>query len=242
MSSVEADLLLSRQFAHDLRSPMAALLVLVTGLRQQVELEGRAPDPEMLAMMEEALLAMDAMLMGLVAIGGGAGPGAALAPPGPFSFSDTLGRVAMLLAPWNRIRGTRLTWTVEGEDQWVGHPDLLAHLLFLFLVALLHAAPPSDAEFRLSVLPSDHRDPEAPGVLIRIEALGALPNPDVLAHLQGVVDGTAARTLACQAHLPLEGALWLTQALGARLAPLSAAAPSGTFLFFLPARPHNPAV
>jgi signal transduction histidine kinase len=221
MRAADADLLLSRQFAHDLRSPMAALLILVTDLRQRAEGEdGAPPDPETLAMMEEALLAMDAMLVGLVSIASGSAgqrwghePEANTAPPVPFSLRTTLARVEALLAPWNRVRGGRLVWELEGEDLRLGHPELLAHLLFLLLVASLHPHAGGRESLHVSVRPTAN----AGEILFRIHSPGSLPPAETLEHLQQVVAGTHPRTRQCQAHLPLEGALWLARALGAEV-------------------------
>jgi len=236
MSTADTDLLLSRQFAHDLRSPMAALLVLVTGLRQEVE-GGGSPDPGALVMMEEALLAMDAMLMGLVAIGGGDGLGSAKGHSEPFSFDEVLGRVGALLAPWNQVRGTPFTWEVEGDDRWEGHAEPLAHLLFLLLVSLLQAIPEDSGPLRVRVFQPSDRSHRPPGVLIQVQGPGRFPDADVLAKLQGVVEGSTPRTHACQAHLPFEGALWLARALGARLETGSLEDQRRALVFSLPLHP-----
>jgi hypothetical protein len=222
MKSTDLDLLLSWQFAHDLRSPMSALLILVTDLRQRVEFGEGGPDPETLAMMEEALLAMDAMLMGLVSIASRGAEGEGGAEPEPFSLRDTLSRVEALLAPWNRVRGGRFVWQVQGEDLRLGHPEPLAHLLFLLLVAGPDHG--SGNVTTLEVGPCQGADDEE--VLVRIRPPGPFPASETLNHLQEVVAGKLPRTRQCQAYLPLEGALWLARALGARVSALSDA--SGT--------------
>lgn len=214
MSSADVDLLLSRQFAHDLRSPMAALLILVTDLRQQAEEGGKPPSPELLAMMEEALLSMDAMLLGLVAVVTGARGEPLGSPTQPFSLRETVDTVGRLLAPWHQVRGSHFSSEVQGADLRVGHPDALTHLLFLLLVAGLHTSP--GGATLLEVRPHPAPDAHAPEMLFRIHAPGSLSAPSTLAQLQQVVAGKAPRTRQCQAHLPLEGALWLAEALGAR--------------------------
>ena len=133
---------LARQLAHELRSPLSALVVLTDSL--QTDLEGVAGERDLnrLRLLASCAWSLNTILDDVVELDGAAGL-KTLPPGAAFSVSELLGSVQDLLLPMAEVRGVQIEVDSGATDKRIGHPSALRPVLVSLGTASLRTRGPT---------------------------------------------------------------------------------------------------
>ncbi len=234
------------QLAHDLRSPISALVVLAEGLRDDLDHELEPVHRRRLDLLYGAAVSVEHLLHDLVQLSRD-DEELQLSRSEPFSLEALLRETCDAVAPLAEVQGRGVTCRHGEPDRRKGPRAALKWILLALARTPLKERVEGDLEL-FAVPKSNDREQDSKGghqVELGVAGPGPGPDPEVVEEVAEVAAGLRDRTRACYSNSGLELAFRMVRLIGCELSVTREPGPGIRYSFILslpPASADGPSV